>query len=123
MKNRNTILSVMLAFLVVLGTIHLGAVQAPAAPKGVMKIANHWTTAADWLDPSLNGGTSFGLLPLMFYHDALLKAMPDGFFSPCLAESWTNSPDFKVYEFKLRKGVKFHNGDEMTAEEPRSPRN
>ena len=51
------------------------------------------------------------------YHDALLKLMPQGWYTPCLAESWTISPDYKVYEFKLRKGVKFHNGDEMTAED------
>jgi peptide/nickel transport system substrate-binding protein len=43
--------------------------------------------------------------------------MPDGTYSPCLAESWTISPDSKVYEFKLRQGVKFHNGDPMTAED------
>ena len=56
-------------------------------------------------------------LPLYLFHDALLKPMPDGMYSPCLAESWSISPDAKVYEFKLRKGVKFHNGDTMTAED------
>ena len=43
--------------------------------------------------------------------------MPDALYSPCLAESWTISPDYQTYKFKLRKGVKFHNGDEMTAED------
>ena len=43
--------------------------------------------------------------------------MPEGLQTPCLAESWTISPDSRIYEFKLRKGVKFHNGDEMTAED------
>lgn len=35
---------------------------------------------------------------------------------PGLAESWTRIDD-KTIEFKLRRGVKFHNGDEMTAED------
>ena len=36
---------------------------------------------------------------------------------PSLAESWDVSPDGMVYEFKIRKGVKFHNGDTLTAED------
>ena len=47
----------------------------------------------------------------------LVKVMPEGLYTPSLAESWTVSPDAKVFEFKLRKGVKFHNGDAMTAED------
>ena len=37
--------------------------------------------------------------------------------APSLAESWTVSEDKRVYEFTLRKGVKFHNGDPFTAED------
>jgi len=39
--------------------------------------------------------------------------------APCLAESWTESPDGLVYEFKLREGLRFHNGDPFTAEDVR----
>ena len=38
---------------------------------------------------------------------------------PALAESWTISPDSKVYTIRLRRGVKFHNGEELTAEDVR----
>ena len=34
-----------------------------------------------------------------------------------LAESWTQSPDGLVYEFKLRRGLRFHNGDPCTTED------
>jgi len=37
--------------------------------------------------------------------------------TPSLAESWTVSADQRVYEFKLREGLKFHNGDAFTAED------
>ena len=50
-------------------------------------------------------------------HDALVKPMPGNRMAPSLAESWSESPDKLVYEFKLRKGVKFHNGDPFTAED------
>jgi peptide/nickel transport system substrate-binding protein len=39
--------------------------------------------------------------------------------APCLAESWKESPDGLTYEFKLREGLKFHNGDPFTAEDVR----
>ena len=50
-------------------------------------------------------------------HDSLVKAMPGNGMAPSLAESWSVSPDGLVYEFVLRKGVKFHNGDPVTAED------
>ena len=88
-----------------------------AAPEGVLKQGIHWSISADWLDPATAGYTVSANLPLYLFHDALVKPMPDGWYSPCLAESYTVSPDAKVYEFKLRQGVKFHNGDAMTAED------
>ena len=50
-------------------------------------------------------------------HDALVKPMPGNPMAPSLAESWNVSPDGLSYEFVLRRGVKFHNGDLLTAED------
>jgi peptide/nickel transport system substrate-binding protein len=50
-------------------------------------------------------------------HDALVKPMPGQRMAPSLAESWSASPDGLAYEFVLRKGVKFHNGDLVTPED------
>jgi peptide/nickel transport system substrate-binding protein len=88
-----------------------------ASPKGVLKCAFHWGISNDWFDPAMPTLGQSALPCLMLVHDALVKSMPGELYSPCLAESWNISPDFKVYDFKLRKGVKFHNGDEMTAED------
>jgi peptide/nickel transport system substrate-binding protein len=50
-------------------------------------------------------------------HDALIRPLPGQKMGNSLAESWKESPDGRLYEFKLRKGVKFHNGDPVTAED------
>src|SRR5262249_24456347 len=60
-------------------------------------------------------GTPFVFLYAM--HDALIKPLPRNDMAPCLAESWKESPDGLVYEFKLRPGLKFHNGDPFTADD------
>jgi len=46
--------------------------------------------------------------------EPLIRIGPDGKFVPCLAESITQ-PDDVTYLIKLKKGVKFHNGEEMKA--------
>ncbi len=102
----------------ILGMLHGSSAAAQAAaPKGVLKQAIHWGLSADWLDPASGGHGTSAWITLYLLHDALLKPMPEGTYAPSLAESWTVSPDAKVYEFKLRPGVKFHNGDPFTAED------
>jgi peptide/nickel transport system substrate-binding protein len=48
-------------------------------------------------------------------YDGLLFFDDEGNIEPLLAESYEISPDGLVYTFHLRKGVKFHNGEELTA--------
>src|SRR5256885_17145594 len=50
-------------------------------------------------------------------HDAMVKPLPGNPLAPSLAESWTVSPDGLAYEFSLRKGTRFHNGEPVTGED------
>jgi peptide/nickel transport system substrate-binding protein len=50
-------------------------------------------------------------------HDAMFKPMPDNSMAPSLATKWQQSPDGLSYDFELRQGVSFHNGDPFTAED------
>jgi peptide/nickel transport system substrate-binding protein len=90
--------------------------EAQQKPQGEMRFALYVTLAPIWYDPGELGGLtafwiSYGL------HDALVKPMPGNLLTPSLAESWTVSADQRVYDFKLREGLKFHNGDPFTAED------
>src|SRR3989442_5023002 len=49
--------------------------------------------------------------------DAMVRPLPGEKMGNSLAESWKESPDGRVYEFKLRSELKFHNGDPVTAED------
>jgi len=94
-----------------------GDAGAQAKPDGEMRWALYITLSPNWFDPGETVGqlTPFWILYAM--HDALVKPMPGNLMAPSLAESWTVSPDQRSYEFKLREGLKFHNGDPFTAED------
>lgn len=93
---------IMLRILVFLGLLDLPVIGVSAEiPKGVMKGAMHFSLAGDWLDSSLTAATGTGFFPLYLFYESLLKPMAGNMFTPCLAESWTFTPDYRVYEFKL----------------------
>src|SRR6266545_4936715 len=73
-------------------------------PAGEVTISFHVTLAPSWFDPSSAPPqiTPFGVLYAI--HDALVRPLPGQKMGPSLAESWTESPDGLVYEFKLRRG-------------------
>ena len=77
----------------------------------------HVSLAPTWFDPAEMSGNHHALSVYYALHDALVKAMPGQPFAPSLAKSWTASDDGLVYEFVLRDGVKFHNGEPVTAED------
>ncbi|HEY1795779.1 MAG TPA: ABC transporter substrate-binding protein [Stellaceae bacterium] len=84
---------------------------------GKVVIAWHVTISPSWFDPSTAPPqiTPFGMLYAI--HDALVRPYPGQKMGPSLAESWTESPDGLVYEFKLRPNLHFHNGDPLTTED------
>src|SRR5438552_6213039 len=121
-RRRPTMIRLVLATVLVIGLVSNAAAQPKPAtstkPEGEMRWALYVTLAPAWFDPSETTAgfiTPFWILYAM--HDALVKPMPGNLMAPSLAESWTLSADQKVYEFKLREGLKFHNGDPFTAED------
>jgi peptide/nickel transport system substrate-binding protein len=90
---------------------------AEPAPSGQAVMAWHVTIAPSWFDPSTAPPqiTPFGMLYAI--HDALLRPYPGQKMGPSLAASWEESEDGLTYTFKLRPGLKFHNGDSVTAED------
>jgi peptide/nickel transport system substrate-binding protein len=108
---RSHTLLLALALLVLVGS------PVAAAPEGQLTWAVHVSLAPAWFDPAETTGIITPFKFLYALHDALVKSMPGNALAPSLAESWTVSPDSTVYEFVLRKGVRFHNGDPLTAED------
>ncbi|TGR72775.1 peptide ABC transporter substrate-binding protein, partial [Mesorhizobium sp. M2D.F.Ca.ET.223.01.1.1] len=58
-----------------------------------------------------------GLLVMQQVAEFLCVDGPDLVLKPALAESWKPNADGTVWTFTLRKGVKFHSGGEMKAED------
>src|SRR5439155_8988960 len=73
--------------------------------------------AATFFDPAETSGLGTPFVFLYALHDALAKPLPGNAMAPCLAESWRESDDGLSYEFKLREGLRFHNGEPFTAED------
>jgi peptide/nickel transport system substrate-binding protein len=90
---------------------------ALASPEGQMTWGVHVSIAPTWFDPAETPGIITPYMFLYALHDAMLKPMPGDPMTPCLAESWMASKDGLTYEFVLRKGATFHNGDPVTAED------
>src|SRR5919202_2757063 len=93
------------------------AMAQKGEPTGQMTWAMHITLAPIWFDPAETPGLITPFICLYAMHDALMKPMPDGQMSPCLTTKWSEGEDGLTYDFELRQGVKFHNGDPFTAED------
>src|SRR5262245_50230637 len=113
-----------LLILTVLLLAHLGFyaptpvdAQTRTEPTGQMTWGVHVSLSPVWFDPAEHTGIITLMMVQYALHDAMVKPMPGNAMTPSLAESWTMSKDGLTYDFMLRKGVVFHNGDALTAED------
>ena len=95
----------------------IGPGPVAAAPEGQITWGIHISLAPTWFDPAETPGIATPFMILYALHDALVKPMPGNAMAPSLAESWSLSKDGLVQEFVLRQGVKFHNGEPVTADD------
>ena len=108
-----------LVLVLLLLAVHGLSQAAPVspAPEGQLTWAVHTTLVPAWFDPVEMPGVITPFMILYALHDAVVKPMPGKTMAGSLAESWSASADGLVYEFVLRKGVRFHNGDPVTADD------
>ncbi|MBW2034453.1 MAG: ABC transporter substrate-binding protein [Deltaproteobacteria bacterium] len=115
MKNLKSLLYLII-LVALLAIPVIGITAASAAehnPESIVRWCEDWPT---YIDPAV--GTDFSdTMAIVQLYDTLIFPNLDGSVRPHVAEKWDISDDFLTYTFYLRKGVKFHNGDELTAED------
>ncbi|BCH05305.1 peptide ABC transporter substrate-binding protein (plasmid) [Mesorhizobium sp. 131-2-5] len=89
------------------------AMAEEAVKGGVLKAGLQGGSATDSLDPAAILGNATFIFSRQ-WGEQLVERAADGELRPQLAEEWGASKDAKVWTFKIRKGVQFHNGKEMT---------
>src|SRR5215472_9749394 len=92
---------------------------ATGGPQGQLTWAIHVSLAPGWFDPADTLGIITPFMVLYALHDAMVKPMPGGAQTPCLAEAWSAAEDGLSYDFTIRSGARFHNGEPVTAEDVR----
>src|SRR3989442_1640469 len=120
MKHRLALVSLLLVVLTITRVPGLAAAQGDGrseAPAGQLTWAVAVALAPVWFDPAEATGLLTPFKILYALHDALVKPMPGTPMAPSLAESWSVSADGLIYDFVLRQGVRFHNGDLLTADD------
>ncbi|MFT5731210.1 MAG: peptide/nickel transport system substrate-binding protein [Desulforhopalus sp.] len=84
---------------------------------GRLRLGTSGGSTSDLLDPA----ASFDLMSQQLIYGQLGNSLVEIDHNnnpvPELAESWDSSPDAKIWNFKLRKGVEFHNGKTMDADD------
>ena len=101
--------------LVAAALLALGAAPAAQAQAGKTTAVIGLTLEPPGLDPTTGAAAAIGEIVHFNVLEGLTKINQDGSVSPLLAESWKVEPDGRSYTFKLRRGVKFHDGEPFDA--------
>lgn len=88
-----------------------------AKPGGHLGVGSNGGATVDTFHPWKAIGTDHVTNAILATYDTLTESGPDGSAQPSIAESWDVSSDGKKWAFKLRKGVEFHNGKSLTADD------
>lgn len=92
------------------------AQEATPKPGGVLRLGLAGGSTTDSLDPG-SWSDTFTFVGFSAVYNTLSEIAVDGTAIPELAESWESSPDARIWTFKLRQGVTFHNGKSLTVED------
>lgn len=103
------------------GKLALGASAAAAAPLPVRAQAASRITVAQvsdvlTLDPTVDS-SAIGINVFLNLYDQLTEIKADGSVGPLIAESWDSADEQKTWTFKIRNGIKFHDGTTMTVDD------
>jgi peptide/nickel transport system substrate-binding protein len=105
-----------LVFLLLAALIVLLSACTGRKTGAVSELRYGFTTEPKTLDPLNNkNDTADGRSILFNVFEGLVKPDTDGNFLPCIAESWTIEQNALVYVFKIREGVRFHDGSTVSA--------
>jgi peptide/nickel transport system substrate-binding protein len=113
---KRTIVTALVSMLLVVTVFVAGAGAAFAAPGGKYRDTIIYSPNTDvlTLDPQFQNDTTSEQLVRMLYH-TLLKFEDDGTIVGDIANEWKVAENGTTWTIKLKKGVKFHSGKEVTA--------
>src|SRR5262245_65686264 len=104
-----------LIVLIVFALLWVAVAPAGAAPEGTLTVAVATFGNERWLPHLYVGAEDVVLKPM--YENLLSRDLKTGELVPMLAERWQVLDGGRTWRFYLRKGVRFHNGTELTAED------
>ncbi|MDR0315833.1 MAG: ABC transporter substrate-binding protein [Treponema sp.] len=123
-KNISSILArvfvVMLVLIALLLTVSCRRENNAAGAKGATKgneLRYGFATEPATLDPLNPSNTADGRSILFNVFEGLVKPDAEGRLLPCAAESWTVEQGGLIYNFKLREGVRFHDGSLLNSDD------